>query len=104
MYPFLLAFIIIISCDKSSNNNANYTYMKQGFILGYDMAMCACCGGVVLTDNPASSSSRILIDTSLVKLNLSATDVFPVKINYDWQKDSSKGCNNFIKITKMQRL
>lgn len=93
LIAFVLAFIVLSSCDDCSNgapannNNSEYT-TSGGVILGYDYRKCICCGGWWIEIK--SDTLRILNMPSDFN-NILMDEEMPVSVLLDW-KDMEDGC------------
>ncbi len=97
--------IILFSCTKNNPTNTDYNYNSKAVITGYDMGMCICCGGLILSfKEDATAYSVIRIRNFPEKTGISDTSKFPINVWIDWKFDSL-GCGNykFINISKISR-
>lgn len=75
------------ACQNSGETEPLY-YQTKGLILGADMRLCACCGGLFVnlnTDSTAIDSNTFLIDNNPADLGIDLnTAVFPMKVHLDY--------------------
>ncbi len=99
--------IILFSCTKNNPTNTDYNYNSKAVITGYDMGMCICCGGLILSfkeDAKAYCDAFYLVRYFPEKTNISDTSKFPINVWVDWKFDSLSCFNNkFITVSKVIR-
>jgi hypothetical protein len=76
----------LAACRKDSGN------LQDAVITGYDLRMCACCGGFMINlgnDTTVYAGSMYLADTIPQSINLSRPWKFPMRIRMSWFPDTS---------------
>ncbi len=97
----ILVFIMISGCKKDKQE----AYQSTGHITGYDMRMCAMCGGYFITiDSNDTTSPPIsyLISNDLPQLGFNNDTKFPVSVSLNWQPDTQRGGYPHIIVTKIK--
>ena len=91
----LIIFIAFVSCSKDKD-----TFQSVGIITGYDLTMCACCGGYIIYIDDV----RYLFDSipEGSDLNLQK-ETFPVTVQLDWELIKSGCPNNRINILRIKK-
>jgi len=90
-----------ISCKKNEP-----AYMNNAQITGYDLRLCVCCGGYVVTiDNVPNPNGSTFFLAGQFPSNfvLDANPTYPVAIKLDWQTDTAKCYGNYIKILRIAK-
>ncbi len=80
--------------------------MSNAEIIGFDMKMCPCCGGIEITiDNVSNPNGRayFLVDRLPADFNLGDNPKFPIAVKIDWKIDTTHCLGNYIDITKIAR-
>jgi hypothetical protein len=93
-----LLLLLLSSCSKEK-------YMANAIITGYDMRMCACCGGLMLTfsnDPTPLQSDFFLVVNEDVSLDINANTQFPVYIKLDYELVNL--CAQEVKILRFKKL
>ena len=121
MKTFLLIAVLTIaglnSCrnetlepDPTKKDPNKKEYMNTITITGYDLRMCACCGGYIgnfVGDTNTKHTTNVeqyLIDNSPEELGLHVADVrFPFTLNVDWEKSTTCTTFNRIRFTKIYK-
>jgi hypothetical protein len=97
----VIALLIISACTKSVPPQVHY--MNNAVITGYDLRLCACCGGLLINFDSVTHSYQgpfYDCDNTPASLGIDSTTVFPVYLKVNWHLDSSVcGGNNHILIT-----
>ena len=100
----LLLILAVSSCKKSGNQAS---YMNNAVITGYDLRLCACCGGLLINfsnDTIPYHGTFYDCDNTPAYLGIDSTTVFPVRLKADWKIDSAVcGGNDHILITRFAR-
>lgn len=100
---FLLASVA--SCNKvaplpSTPIGAKNSFESSGDILGFDMTMCACCGGWIIRLDGDSTDYRF--DTLPAGANIDLnTATFPLPVNLNWSSNSNY-CGNRMTIDAIE--
>lgn len=103
--PFVLVFFLLalFSC-KENDPNSDSSYMNEAIITGYDMRMCACCGGFMLSfEKNASPYQGVFYLVSNMPTNSGIKDStkFPINVLIDWSIDSLN-CGKKINIKRIK--
>jgi len=79
-YLFLSIVLIctLLACQNDDNNEI-LTCETEGKLLGYDFALCACCGGAYLEMN---EDTFYVLDMPMLD---SPLDSFPLPVKFDWE-------------------
>ncbi len=83
--------LLLFSCQAEGMKKAQ----TEAIITGYDLALCACCGGLMITtgDNPEKYDDEFYMwsnDNDFPDLDLTE---FPIYIRMDFEIDSSRCVN-----------
>ena len=86
----LLMFVQIpfTGCKKENQQQI----VSHGTLMGYDLAMCAICGGlkvVIANDTTKNPPPFYRINSTLPALGIPENTTFPIKITLNWKKDTS---------------
>jgi hypothetical protein len=97
---FLILAVIFSDCKKDDNE-----YMGKGVITGFDQRDCACCGGLLINLNSAStalySDSTYQVDQVPDNFYIDTDTGFPVFIKLDYYRNTKK-CGKTIDILKFE--
>lgn len=91
----LLISVTILSCKKEPQEEYN------GKITGYDLRMCACCGGTFITIDKVGYRIISLPPNSGIDLT---KDTFPIYVIVSWHKSSTPCIGDEIIIDKIRKL
>ena len=97
----LLSIIItcfFFSCSKDPDSKC----AKTGTIIGYDMAMCVCCGGI-LVDHEGETLRFYSVPNENEFSDWAAMYGFPITIAFDY-KDTIDACADYHKIMTCMEL
>jgi hypothetical protein len=97
--PVVLIFTII-SCKKDEE------YMSDAEIIGWDVKMCPCCGGLEITiDNIPNPVANTYYLVNQLPSNFSIGDnpKFPIAVKIDWKIDSIHCGGTHFDITRIAR-
>ena len=98
MKKLILIFCISFLCFSCSNDDdSTKIYKSEGAIVGFDLTLCACCGGYIIEIDAVSYR---LLDDFPPNSNLDLENL-PLKIKLDWEL-ISEGCGNFITISAIE--
>ena len=89
-----------ISCKKDEQ------YMSDAEIIGWDVKMCPCCGGLEITiDNVSNPIGNTYYLVNQLPANFSIGDnpKFPIAVKIDWKIDSIHCGGTHIDITRIAR-
>ncbi len=93
-----LVTTVLLSCDPAEPIPENNTCTTAASFVGYDLAMCPCCGGVfVQIDSVTHHVSDFSFTTDQTVLD-SLADGFQ-NVHIDWEPDTTICLSNAIKIT-----
>lgn len=99
-----------IEPDPSKKDPNKKEYMNTVTITGYDLRMCACCGGFIgnfkgdTNTVHAPGAENYLIDNTPEELGLHVADVrFPFTLNVDWEQSTKCTNERRIRFTKVYR-
>jgi hypothetical protein len=90
----------IVSCNKESNTK------HKAVITGFDMRLCACCGGLMINfegDTTFNSNNYYLIINKPEEFGITYDSKFPIYVNVDWEKVPGGCFDRVIKIIKLER-
>jgi hypothetical protein len=90
----LLFLPIVISCKKEAQDEYN------GIITGYDLRMCACCGGTFITIDKVGYRIESLPPNSGIDFT---KDTFPIYVIVSWHKSSTPCLGDEIIIDKIRK-
>ena len=105
-YSILLMLMLAISAIISCKKDDQCQYMNNAQIIGYDLRLCACCGGYQVTiDNVPNPNGNSFFLVSEFPSGFSVGDnpIYPILIKIDWEVDTSKCFGNYIKISKIAK-
>ncbi|MFK7925180.1 MAG: hypothetical protein AB8H47_24700 [Bacteroidia bacterium] len=88
LLPLLGTLLLIFSC-KAEDFQSPQT---EAIITGYDLALCACCGGLMITttENPNKYEDEYYMLSNQSDFpNLDLTE-FPISIKMDFEIDSTR--------------
>lgn len=86
-------FVVTFSSCKKDN-------LVDATITGYDLRMCACCGGLYTTVGTQNFRATDIVDNSVINNN----SVFPLKVRIEFTENPMYcGEPNTIKITKIEK-
>jgi len=97
----IILILTIFSCKKDSEQ-----YMNNGEIIGYDLKMCACCGGTeIIIDNVQNPNGNpyFLVGKFPSNFKIGDNPQFPIAVKLDWKIDSARCFGNYIDITRIAR-
>jgi hypothetical protein len=98
MKNFILILMIgaftFISCKKDPQTEYN------GKIIGYDLTMCACCGGIIIDIDKAQYRFDSLPLNSDIDLS---KDTFPIYVVVSWHKKAAQCLGDEIIIDKIRK-
>ena len=89
-----------LSCRKDE------MYMSNAEITGWDLRMCPCCGGTIITiDNVRSPNGNVyfLIEQLPSGFTLGNNPKFPIAVKIDWEIDTTHCFGNYINITRIEK-
>ena len=90
----LLISVTILSCIKEPQEEYN------GRIIGYDLRLCACCGGTLIVIDNATYRFDSLPANSGIDLS---KDTFPIYVVVKWHKKSNPCLGDEIIIDKIRK-
>ena len=98
MKKFILLVLVItvtlLSCKKEPQDEYN------GIITGYDLRMCACCGGTFITIDKVGYRFGNLPPNSGIDLT---KDTFPIYVIVSWHKSNTPCLGDEIIIDKIRK-
>ena len=78
--------------------------MNEGVLTGYDMRLCGCCGGIMIsfsgTTAPYSGSYKLISNGADFGFN--GAEKFPIAVKIDWVADSTSPCDKIL-IKRLKR-
>jgi len=80
--------------------------MNNAQIIGWDLRMCPCCGGIEITiDNvPNPNGGSFFLTGHLPSnFNIGNNPKFPIAVKIDWNIDTAHCFGNYITISKISR-
>jgi len=113
----LLTVAVLSSCreetiepDTSKKDPNKTEYMNTITITGYDLRMCACCGGFIgnfkgdTNTFHARGADDYLINNTPEELGLHVADIrFPFTLNVDWEQKQECTSERRIHLTKVYK-
>lgn len=96
--------IFVFSMSGCSNNTSSEDKQYNAIITGYDMRMCMCCGGLMVTfqDNPTPYSGKFYLIHNSSELGIDEKTTFPIYVNITWvEKDF---CSPSIIVTSYKKI
>jgi hypothetical protein len=91
----ILLVFILMACSKENDN-----YRSNGVIIGYDITMCACCGGLIIIIDEV----RYLIDSLPANSEIDKVETYPISVKLDWQL-IKQGCpDNRISVQRIKKI
>lgn len=75
----LLALCTFFACKNDDDASENLTCETEGNFLGFDAALCACCGGAYLEMNGDTFYILTMPTTNF------PIDTFPRAVKFDWE-------------------
>ena len=93
-YLIILTTLLVISATTGCRK-AN-TYMTNAEVTGYDLRMCACCGGLwIRLDN---DSAPYDLSNTPASIGITDSTTFPLLLRVNWVPDTLH-CGRYIRIT-----
>ncbi|MBK8626182.1 MAG: hypothetical protein IPN86_11630 [Saprospiraceae bacterium] len=99
-YSVLFIFLFTgFACSDSSDD------MVTATIEGYDLRLCACCGGLIVKPSDANGDTYQWYQKN-EKFDVNENDVFPlkVKINYHHLAETCVASDGEIEITALEKV
>jgi hypothetical protein len=102
-----IVLITAVSCSKSSGKDDNGNAVHAIFT-GYDMRMCACCGGLMVNfegkTEPAFSPEYYQVKNTPESIGIASTATFPVHADVTYVVEAEPGCGTkgFVTITSIK--
>jgi hypothetical protein len=90
----LVISLTISSCKKETQSEYN------GKIIGYDLTMCACCGGIIINIDNTKYRFDSLPANSGINI---ANDSFPIYVIVSWHKKNPQCLGDEIIIDKIRK-
>jgi hypothetical protein len=79
--------------------------MTSAIITGWDMSMCACCGGLMINFDgemrPYKGDFKLI--ENLTDLDIDQKETFPIYVKVLWADVPNKCSNRFVRIEKLVR-
>jgi len=97
---FTITALTISSCKKDE------PYKSDAELIGFDNAMCPCCGGIKITiDNVPNPNGNTCFLVGQLPANfiLGANSKFPITVKVDWKIDTAHCFGNYIGIIRIAR-
>lgn len=82
----------LTACDKST------TYESEGTITGFDLAMCACCGGYFIE---IDGEQYRFYEENLPNNHQLDLNALPVDVQLNWDEPTNE-CTRIIEITEIE--
>ena len=99
LIPLIFLFVIVLLSEGCKEEKE---WMNQGSITGYDLRLCACCGGFFIEiDNETYRFYELPSNTEVAFTN---ETVFPVEVNIDWHPDENACLGDEIIVDEMAYL
>ncbi len=93
----LLAFVFwLVACQKDDLN-----VRSEGQVVGYDLRLCACCGGWYLEIDGETYRADLSAE-DVARLNLE-TPALPVLVRLDWKLKENPCLGDEIIVTRIER-
>ena len=96
----VLGLIFFISCD--SDDNSETEFESTGMISGFDMTLCACCGGWIIDIDGEESENRFTELPQNIDINLETVE-FPISVKLNWT-ESNEYCGKGIVIESLELI
>lgn len=77
----VLGLILYVSCESDDKGEAEFE--STAIISGFDLALCACCGGYIINIEGEESENRFSELPQNSDINLESV-TFPISINLNW--------------------
>lgn len=93
------SFLLLVSwgCDSDDDFN-NFNNAR---ILGYDQALCPCCGGwLIEIDNSTFRFFDLPVESNIDL----EEEIFPLEVTLFWSKDRNGCLGDEIKVKKIEKL
>ena len=89
-----------VACKKHEGN-----YMSSGTLKGYDMAACACCGGLLMEidGDTASQAERIIRFANATDWGFTEAETYPVRVRFDYVLLQNFCGRRVINVTRLRR-
>ena len=100
IFLLVAGFIFFISCNKDEDSYV------QATLLGYDLRLCACCGGLLVDLADDNSSDVYQWNQKNDNLGVTPDDTFPlkVKIKYHYLVQTCIASRGEIEITDLKKV
>jgi len=98
----VLGLILLTSCNSDDDNSTEQEFESTALISGFDMTLCACCGGWIIDIDGEESENRFseLPQNSDIDLE---TAEFPISVNLNWT-ESNEYCGQGITIEFLELI
>lgn len=95
----ILMTLVVPACKKDD------TYMNNAVIIGEDLRLCVCCGGLVIKIENVQNPGAGFFLTGLLPQNFNLGDnpKYPIPVKIDWKIDSIRCYGNYIVISRIAR-
>ncbi len=99
---FLVAVgCLIVSCDNNDDNDP-IAFEATGTITGFDLTLCACCGGWIIDIDGGASDRRFSEVPENATIDLEK-ETLPIKVQFNWS-ESDEYCGKGIQIDAMELI
>lgn len=76
---FALTLCSLVACNSDDDTSTTLTCQTEGNFLGYDLALCACCGGAYLE---IENDTFYVLTMPMIDFPI---DTFPQAVKFDWE-------------------
>ena len=97
----ILGLIFLTSCN-SDDDNSETEFESTALISGFDMTLCACCGGWIIDIDGEESEDRFSELPENSGINLETVE-FPISVKLNWT-ESNEYCGQGIIIESLELI
>ena len=99
LVSLLFMALFTTGCKKDDS------YMDNAVIIGEDMRLCVCCGGLVIKiENVQNPAIGFFLAGQLPQnFNLGDNPKYPIPVKIDWKIDSVRCYGNYIVISRIAK-
>lgn len=103
--PLIITALLIFMTLFTTGCKKDDTYMNNAVIIGEDMRLCVCCGGLVIKiENVQNPAIGFFLAGQLPPgFNLGDNPKYPIPVKIDWKIDSVRCYGNYILISRIAR-
>ena len=97
----VLGLLLLTTCNSDDDNN-EMEFESTALISGFDMALCACCGGWIIDIDGEESENRFSELPQNSGINLETAE-FPISVKLNWTA-SNAYCDRGVIIESLELL